>query len=192
PLYLNILELSIGEAMFIPSGVLHAYIHGMGIELMADSDNVLRGGLTSKHVDPDELYRILNFSEYKPEIKKLPDPAPSWFTYPSGSKNFALSVMRSTGDPVLFPETGPSIVIVTQGDATIAVPGRQNKELKTGESVFIPARPSIPGQAEKRGIVFSGTFTAYVAAPGKPTDKTETENYSGSTATDTPEDLIPQ
>ena len=199
PLYLNIMELSNGEALFIPHGVLHAYIHGLGIELMADSDNVLRGGLTSKHVDTEELFRTLNFSDFKPEIEKVPAPAPSWFTYPGRADEFALSVMKSAGNAVSFRETGPSIVIVTQGSAVLSAPGMQGDELiKTGESVFIPGRP--PAGGKNGEIVFSGNFTAYAAAPGKTGSSACADSNSESRAADTPgnaaaddipEELIP-
>ena len=172
PLYLNIIELAPGEAMYLPAGVLHAYIHGMGIELMADSDNVLRGGLTSKHVDVKELLNILDYSEYRPEILKLPEPAPAWYSYPAPAGEFTLSVMHSRGGSVAYPggnldpggprtqvqESGPSIVIVTQGCATVTENENGDEMiLNTGESVFIPAR-------EKANLKFSGIFTAYVAA----------------------------
>ena len=63
PLVLNLVCLRPGEAMYLPAGELHAYLHGTGIELMANSDNVLRGGLTPKHVDLDELLNVLTFKE---------------------------------------------------------------------------------------------------------------------------------
>ncbi|MCL2319971.1 MAG: mannose-6-phosphate isomerase, class I [Treponema sp.] len=158
PLYLNIIELGPGEAMYLPAGVFHAYIHGMGIELMADSDNVLRGGLTPKHVDVKELFRILNFSEYKPEILKVPGPASEWYTYPAPAREFTLSVMRGSGGPLPYPETGPSIVLVTQGSAVVTgKSGGGGTELLKGESAFIPA-------GAEKNLTFSGTFTAYVAA----------------------------
>lgn len=68
PLFLNIITLQPGEAMFLPAGELHAYLEGTGIELMANSDNVLRGGLTSKHIDIPELLHVLTFSDGVPEI----------------------------------------------------------------------------------------------------------------------------
>ena len=61
PLYLNIIQLQPGEALYQPAGELHAYVEGVGIELMANSDNVLRGGLTPKHVDVDELMHVVRF-----------------------------------------------------------------------------------------------------------------------------------
>ena len=61
PLYLNLVTLEVGEALYLPAGELHSYLGGMGIELMANSDNVLRGGLTGKHVDLVELMATLSF-----------------------------------------------------------------------------------------------------------------------------------
>ena len=58
PILLNLVCLEPEQAMFLPAGELHAYLDGVGIELMANSDNVLRGGLTSKHIDVDELLRV--------------------------------------------------------------------------------------------------------------------------------------
>ena len=68
PLYMNILELREGEAIYLDAGKIHAYLGGLGIELMANSDNVLRGGLTSKHIDLEELCAVLDFSATKPGL----------------------------------------------------------------------------------------------------------------------------
>jgi len=162
PLYLNIIELAPGQAMYLPAGTLHSYIHGLAIELMADSDNVLRGGLTSKHVDRKELLKILNFSAYKPEILDIPNPAPQHYTYPAEAGECSLSVMSSSGAEVPYREKGPSIVIITKGSAVVSAEAFDEESgtemtLNTGESVFIPA-------GEKQNLMFSGAFTAYVAA----------------------------
>ena len=161
PLYLNILELNAGEAIYLPAGIFHSYIHGMGIELMADSDNVLRGGLTPKHVDPDELLRVLSFTGFKPEIIKNQNPLSSLFTYPTPSREFALSAVSCTGEePLPLAETGPSIAIVTQGTALVTESeGGTSTIIQKGESIFIPA-------GKKSRLSFSGTFTAYVASIG--------------------------
>ena len=63
PLYLNVLLLKPGDALYMDAGLLHAYLRGTGFELMANSDNVLRGGCTGKHVDPPELLRTLRFTD---------------------------------------------------------------------------------------------------------------------------------
>ena len=155
PLFMNIIELKAGEAMYIPTGVVHAYIHGMGIELMADSDNVLRAGLTAKHIDREELSRILDFSEFKPEILKTPAPPPSRFSYPSRYEEFTLSVLKSQGEPLSYYETGPSIILVTRGSLSISEGARPALEMKTGDSAFIPAG---------KNLGFSGNFNACAAA----------------------------
>jgi mannose-6-phosphate isomerase len=151
PLYLNIVHLAPGEALSLPSGVLHAYIHGLGVELMANSDNVLRGGLTVKHIDIAELLHILTFSPFKPTILK-----PRNSTYPSPCKEFALSVWEN--ETVSLPEK-PSIVIVTRGEALLSEKDGETI-LKSGESAFVPA-----GTSE---IVVSGTYTLYSASLGAP------------------------
>ena len=62
PLFLNVMDLSPGEAIYVPAGELHAYLSGVGMEIMASSDNVLRGGLTPKHIDIPELLKFVNFN----------------------------------------------------------------------------------------------------------------------------------
>jgi len=158
PLYLNIVELAQGDAMHLPAGVFHAYIYGMGIELMADSDNVLRGGLTSKHVDTGELLNVLQFSAYSPEILKVPDETSPCFSYPSQSEEFVLSVIHCHESSIAHNETGPSIVLVTEGKAFVSHPYSDfGIPLLKGESAFIPAGLD---------LIFAGTFAAYLAAPG--------------------------
>ncbi|MFW5684774.1 MAG: mannose-6-phosphate isomerase, class I [Spirochaetota bacterium] len=68
PLILNVFSLRPGEATYQPAGVLHAYLHGVGAELMANSDNVLRGGMTVKHVDVDELLKVGRFRSEEPIV----------------------------------------------------------------------------------------------------------------------------
>jgi mannose-6-phosphate isomerase len=151
PLYLNIIELDPGSAIYVPAGILHSYIKGFGIELMNDSDNVLRGGLSSKYIDKAELLNILNFSKFKPEVMKIPSPAPFCFKYPAPIEDFALSVMHGSGDTTAYAEAGPSILIVTSGHMII----NQTITLDTGESAFIPPN---------KNLELSGTFTAYSAS----------------------------
>ena len=152
PLFLNIVELGPGEAVYVPAGVFHCYIKGMGLELMTSSDNVLRGGLTAKHIDREEVFEILDFCEYKPEIMPPAALESLWHNYPAPTKDFSLSVMHGTGDLSPYPALGPSMLIVTEGSAKIA---EDNMELSKGEAVFIPAGKT---------PVFSGTFTAFAAS----------------------------
>jgi len=131
PLYLNILTLQPGQAVFIPSGVLHAYIKGFGVELMAASDNVLRGGLTPKHVDTGELMNILHFVPFAPQI--ITPSSAKWFSYHTLCSDFTLSLMRGSGEKEAFPEKGPAVCIVTEGELCA-----QNEIFNKGESFFLP------------------------------------------------------
>jgi mannose-6-phosphate isomerase len=167
PLYLNLLQLMPGEAVFLPAGVLHAYVHGFAVELMANSDNVLRGGLSSKHVDVGELLSILDFNPYRPRILK-PRPAGNGLSrYETPCREFSLQVMKNRGRTELFPEKGPSIILVTEGRLQVSEgddkkPGGGNWTLARGESAFIPAREEDPDKAGP--LAFSGAYTLYIAS----------------------------
>ncbi|MDR0641211.1 MAG: mannose-6-phosphate isomerase, class I [Treponema sp.] len=157
PLYLNLLRLEPGEAIYLPAGILHAYVEGFGVELMANSDNVLRGGLSSKHVDAEELMRVLYFHPFLPELLKpqVQSPAAGFsgiFTYPSPCKEFSLSVLESLEGP--FPLQGPAIIVVTRG-CLRAAGGEAGWELTQGQSAFIP-----PDSA----LNFGGDYRLYAAS----------------------------
>lgn len=131
-LLLNRATLKRGEAIFLPAGNIHAYMRGVGIELMAPSDNVLRGGLTSKHVDSAELLRILDF-----ERGELPRLVPEYFDdhlrfEPKGS---GLSLNWFTGSGALTTE-GPKIALCTSGSFSLSGRGGM-AELGPGDALFI-------------------------------------------------------
>ena len=96
---LNRITLAPGEAIYLPAGNLHNYLHGVGVEVMANSDNVLRGGLTPKHVDVPELLRVLDFTPasedlIRPKITK--DGFES--VYDTPAPEFAVSELRIDGE----------------------------------------------------------------------------------------------
>jgi mannose-6-phosphate isomerase len=157
PLYLNVFHLEPGEAIFLKAGLLHAYIHGFAVELMANSDNVLRGGLSSKHIDIPELIKVLDFNPEEPQIIK-PEPGLSCFTYPASCEEFSLSMIRGTkqGGPAVLDRSAPSICIVTEGEVSVG-----GTTLKQGESAFIPPVASASGGEES--LALRGNFTIYVA-----------------------------
>jgi len=139
PLYLNVLSLKPGEALFLPAGVLHAYVEGFGVELMANSDNVLRGGLTPKHIDVPELLRIIRFEAFKPEILSPIETDNALRLYPSPASEFTLFRMDLTeGKPQELLPGKPTIIIVIEGSAQIDS-GRETMELHKGMSLFLPA-----------------------------------------------------
>src|SRR5436189_5604191 len=107
-LLLNHVSLSPGEAILLPAGVLHMYLHGVGLEGMGASDNVVRGGLTPKHVDVDELLRILDPAPRSPEVLR-PD-AKGW--YPAATDVFAVQAL---GPPNAWTAEGPEIVVRIAG-----------------------------------------------------------------------------
>jgi mannose-6-phosphate isomerase len=157
PLYLNLLHLKSGEAIYLPAGVLHAYLEGFGVELMANSDNVLRGGLTSKHVDVTELLGVLNFSPFCPEILRGAGDDP-WHQYPTDCREFSLGTLRGTGPSIPFPPPGPGIILVTRGRAELDYRnGEERLTLKPGESAFIAPRP------QDGDLRCAGDFTLYAA-----------------------------
>jgi mannose-6-phosphate isomerase len=125
-LLLNRITLAPGEGIYLPAGNLHAYLHGVGFEVMANSDNVLRGGLTPKHVDVPELLRVLDFtptdeSVIRPEI--VGDGTE--LVYNTPAPEFAVSVLRLDSDrlghEVDAPahHDGPQILLCTEGAATV-------------------------------------------------------------------------
>jgi mannose-6-phosphate isomerase len=142
PIWLNVVCLRPGEAMYLPAGVLHAYLEGLGIELMANSDNVLRGGLTPKHVDVTELLRVLNFEPTR--IQKLtPDEIrPNEFEYASQADEFVLSVIRIREFSGYRSASRRSIEILlcTDGNSRVITPNaHENLTLEKGEVIMVPA-----------------------------------------------------
>jgi mannose-6-phosphate isomerase len=127
---------------------------------MANSDNVLRGGLSSKHVDPAELRRILRPDPFKPEIlrPRTGEAGGAWAVYPAACREFSLSTAKSGGGAVAFFRESPAIILISGGEALLEIPGgRESLALKQGESAFI---------AGGAALELSGAFTAYAAAAG--------------------------
>jgi mannose-6-phosphate isomerase len=140
PFLLNLIRLEPGEAMLLHAGRLHAYLDGVGIELMANSDNVLRGGLTPKHVDVPELLEVLSFAETR--IKLLRPDARG--TYPSDVREFRLSVIKPLpsvpyeSDP--GPERGIEILICVGGDAEVTnIADGSRLPVRKGTTFVVPA-----------------------------------------------------
>ena len=142
PLFMKIVRLEPGEAMYISSGQLHSYLEGAGIELMANSDNVLRGGLTPKNVDLPELLEILDLSKNEMPLL-IPEMGMNGEQlYPCPAEEFILSAI-SLDEGAVF--TGPKehsveIMICTEGEARIMnLDRREDLSLNKGTSIIIPA-----------------------------------------------------
>jgi len=146
PAFLNLICLKPDQAMFLFAGELHAYLDGLGIELMANSDNVLRGGLTPKHVDVPELLKVVNFKERNIKILQCEENNSNECTYPSRAEEFVLSVIsvdskKNYTSPAV---RSAEILLCTDGQATITYfDNDKDIFLKKGSSVIIPASVSI-------------------------------------------------
>ncbi|MEU0659248.1 mannose-6-phosphate isomerase, class I [Streptomyces lavendulocolor] len=152
---LNHVRLQPGEALYLGAGVPHAYLGGLGIELMANSDNVLRCGLTPKHVDVPELLRVVRFEPLDAAVLR-PEASPSGEeVYETPIDEFRLSrYVRSEGAaPVDLTAPTPQILLATAG-----TPRTNDITLTPGRSVFVPA-------GEKAELSGTGTlFRATVVA----------------------------
>ena len=133
-----------GRAVFMPAGGLHAYLRGTGIELLANSDNVVRSGLTGKHIDVPELLKLLDPAVSVPVIapRVLTDGI-TWFDTPA--PEFRLYVIDLpgavpvSGRPALgLPGVGPRIVLCLDGACTLSAAPGPVLDLTRGESCFIP------------------------------------------------------
>jgi mannose-6-phosphate isomerase len=142
PLLLNLIHLEPAEAIYINSGELHSYLQGAGVEIMANSDNVIRAGLTAKHADVPELMRILRFVEDQGGIIKPQVRNRSEWVYPSPAKEFVLSRL-SLEKELPYHEKGRKsleIVICTQGNAQVTdVATSDVFPVSRGTAFLIPA-----------------------------------------------------
>jgi mannose-6-phosphate isomerase len=141
PLMMNLIRLEPGQALFLSAGELHAYLEGVGIELMANSDNVLRGGLTSKHMDIPELMACLNFGEREIDVLTPRSVSGVEQIYPTPTAEFQLSILR-TADGVAsrFSNDGVQILLCVGGSAELTGPNREWRlAVEKGASVLVPA-----------------------------------------------------
>ncbi|WP_433301161.1 mannose-6-phosphate isomerase, class I [Actinoplanes sp. CA-030573] len=158
-LLLNHVRLEPGEAIWMPAGNLHAYLHGAGVELMAASDNVLRGGLTPKRVDVAELLKVLRFEVLDDPVLRPSEVAPGVRTWPVPISDFVLYRLDLDGTrpPVEIPAEGPRIILATAGDlfAGESIDGTPI-ELTRGSVAYAPAAAG--------RVKLAGTGQAFVAA----------------------------
>lgn len=139
PLFLNCLTLQPGEAMFLSPGTLHAYVHGVAVEVMASSDNVLRAGLTGKKINLTELVACTVFEPiYADQLRMLPVSNGGRDHYPIPVEDFCFAVYRNVSDAAV-QTTSAEIVLVIDGQALLQHPSGETMTLQAGQSVFIPA-----------------------------------------------------
>ena len=162
-LLLNFVTLRRGEALYLPAGNIHAYLEGLGVELMAALDNVLRGGLTPKHVDVAELLDVLEFTPLPVPYLAPETPASGVEVFRPDVPDFLLVrlALEDAAGTASVPLGGPAIAICTAG--RLAVTGTVSEtSVERGRSVYVTpdeARLTISG----RGELFLATVGA---APG--------------------------
>jgi len=154
PLFLNLVEIQPGRALFQPPRTLHAYLEGFGLELMANSDNVLRAGLTGKHVNAAELMKIIDFSNSTPQELGLEKADSRGICrYPARAAEFSLGLAsvglraenskNSRNSTHIGAEVriasgeGPLIVLGMEGE-TVLEDGADKLALDRGRSAFVP------------------------------------------------------
>ncbi|ADT85316.1 mannose-6-phosphate isomerase, class I [Vibrio furnissii] len=139
PLMLNVLTLQPGEAMYLDARTPHAYLKGTGLEIMANSDNVLRAGLTPKHMDVEELAKCTRFAE-KPANTLLLEPIEQdgalLFPVPVDDFKFALYTAPQQSDVTM---NSAEIIFPIDSDATLISDEGIEVTIHKGQSVFIPA-----------------------------------------------------
>ena len=139
---LNHIVLAPGEALYVPAGTLHAHLRGTAVEIMANSDNVLRGGLTPKHVDVPELLRVLDFTSGDLPVQRGRRGRSRETAYHAPAAEFALSRLDwPAGDvePVRLAGCGPQILLCTAGTADVRTDDGRILPLARGTSVWLAA-----------------------------------------------------
>jgi mannose-6-phosphate isomerase len=154
-LLLNIVELDAGEALYLPAGNLHAYLSGLGLEVMAASDNVIRAGLTQKHIDQAELVRIADFAPLVDPMVKPKKLAEGLIQYPVAAAEFQVYRAQVTGSNLLADIDLPAgaLVICDSGEVAVSSSLEEREVLKTAEVVYL-------GEASKFSL--SGNGSAFV------------------------------
>lgn len=136
-LLLNPVTLQAGEALFIPTGAVHAYVSGLGIEIMSSSDNVLRAGLTPKHIDAGEALRCMDFHG-APPVRIAPEMnGRGTGIYYAPVDDFELSVSKITGGEwIPIPGRGPRILLGVSGELEVGA-GGSTEIIHRGQAVFV-------------------------------------------------------
>lgn len=143
PALMNVLRLEPGQALFLSEGVLHSYLEGTAIEVMANSDNVVRGGLTPKHVDLPELFKVVTFDRHDVQMVRIENRDPAESLYLTPAAEFALSrIQLQAGSSFCSPaRRNVEILLCTDGKAVAheMAPAGRAVDIAKGACVLVPA-----------------------------------------------------
>lgn len=157
-LLMNYVVMSRGEAVFLRAGLLHAYVSGLGVEIMAASDNVMRGGLTPKHIDVAELMSIVDTAPGAVDVQRV-DASAITQRYNIPVSDFALTRVQLNGDPVTVDVRNPAMVLATVGEVQVAG--------VDGVAVTVPVGAAVFADSAEQALTLSGNGEAFVAEPGE-------------------------
>jgi mannose-6-phosphate isomerase len=157
-LLMNLVSLPRGGAIFVPAGVMHAYVSGLGVELMAASDNVLRGGLTPKHIDVDELLGLLDAAPSAPPILTPVALDDSSELFDAGVPDFALLHVEAHGGPVRAALRGTAIALATRGAVRVTGNSGTTVELAPGQAAL--------ATVDEAPLTIDGSGELFLAMPG--------------------------
>lgn len=156
-LLMNYIVLGRGEGIFLRAGLLHAYISGLGVEIMAASDNVLRGGLTPKHIDVPELLSVLDSEPGEVPVMR-PATAEAITEYPVDVPDFALRRVTLSGEAITVEVSGPAMVLSTGGEVSVSGSAAVAVDVAVGAAVF--------ATDDETTLTLTGTGEAFIAQPG--------------------------
>ena len=156
-LLLNHQIISRGEAIFVPAGMPHAYLSGLGVEVMLASDNVLRGGLTPKHIDIVELEKVLVFEDSPAELCPTRELAKGLeqFLIPTPEFTFYRAAVSSSNLLIDLNLPGDAIVLCVGGSLAISNSKDEREVINSGEAVYL--------SGDARTFSISGSGDAYLA-----------------------------
>ena len=159
-LLMNHVFLEPGQALFLPAGNIHAYLSGLGIEVMAASDNVLRGGLTQKHIDLEELERVIDFTPGRIPLVQPRELSSGLIQYPCNTDDFLLYKVEPSGERLMadLQLGAEAVILCTAGEISVSNSLDERVLLRRGEAAYMGA--------EARFFSISGGGTAFLATSG--------------------------
>lgn len=157
-LLMNHAVLEPGQALFLPAGNIHAYLYGLAVEVMAASDNVIRGGLTPKHIDVEELTAILDFTPRPIPYVEVEELSDSIVSYPVPVSDFTLArVLVGAEQPQALRLSQDNLVLCTHGSVSVTS-GDQAATVHAGQAAYVGEEADL--------VHFAGDGVVFIASNG--------------------------
>lgn len=150
--FMNRLSLTNGQALFVPAGIVHAYVEGYGLEVMAPSDNVLRGGLTTKHIDRDELAAIALAAPSRADVFQPTPQSPGVSHFAPPDVPFHVTRVESGSEGHTLEGPGPWVVVVESGTGVVT-DGDRHHPVSAGSAYAMASEGTAPS-LEATGTIY--------------------------------------